>query len=200
MSTRGIFLPSTIVGYGVSVRNFDDPRLTAVGLLAEVYTGLMARFQPVLAAARLSDIDFETVLRLARSPRQALRMSDLAAQTGLSTSGVTRVVDRLEREGLVRRQACASDRRASYAALTDAGRERLESVLPSHLQDIDDTLTGLLDAEELATFLGILRKIRDVVRPCATVGAEEPGEASQGDNPCPGEHDTAAASVPIVPA
>lgn len=155
------------------VMNFDDHRLTAVGLLAEVHGGLMARFQPVLSAAGLSEIDFETVIRLGRSPGQRLRMSDLAAQTELSTSGVTRVVDRLEREGLVTRQACASDRRASYAVLTEAGRARLESVLPQHLQDIDDWFTGLLGTEEREVFLATLRKIRDVVRPCATAGANE---------------------------
>ncbi|MCK2214449.1 MarR family winged helix-turn-helix transcriptional regulator [Actinomadura sp. ATCC 31491] len=155
----------------MNVTNFDDARLTAVGLLAEVHAGLMARLQPALAAAGLSEVDFETVIRLARSPEQRLRMSDLAAQTGLSTSGVTRVVDRLEREGLVARQACAHDRRASYAVLTDAGRERLESVLPQHVQDIEDCFTGLLEAKELEAFLGSLRKIRAVVRPCATAGA-----------------------------
>ncbi|GAA3569499.1 hypothetical protein GCM10022419_058010 [Nonomuraea rosea] len=155
--------------------NFDDPRLTAIGLLTEVHSGLMGRFLPVLSSSGLSEIDFETVIRLARSPQQRLRMSDLAAQTGLSTSGVTRVVDRLEREGLVRRESCASDRRASYAVLTDAGRERLEGVLPQHLQDIDDCFTGLLDESELESFLGSLRKIREVVRPCATVGAVEAG-------------------------
>jgi MarR family 2-MHQ and catechol resistance regulon transcriptional repressor len=161
----------------VNVMNFDDPRMTAMGLLAEVHAGLMARFQPLLAGAGLSEIDFETIIRLARSPHQQLRMSDLAAQTGLSTSGVTRVVDRLERAGLVTRQACASDRRASYAALTDAGRERLESVVPQHLQDIEDSFTNLLSAEELEAFLCSLRKIRDVVRPCATVGAVEDAPA-----------------------
>lgn len=171
--------------------NFDDPRLTAFGLLAEVHAGLMARFQPALTAARLSDIDFETIIRLARSPRHQLRMSDLAAQTGLSTSGVTRVVDRLEREGLVRRQACPSDRRASYAVLTETGCERLESVLPQHLQDIDDTFTSLLDEEELEAFLCTLRKIRNVVRPCATVGAVEPGKAPQAS--CPGRSEVPAA-------
>ncbi|MFC4111576.1 MarR family winged helix-turn-helix transcriptional regulator [Nonomuraea zeae] len=153
--------------------NFDDPRLTAIGLLTEVHAGLLGRFLPVLSAAGLSEIDFETVIRLARSPNQRLRMSDLAAQTGLSTSGVTRVVDRLEREGLVRREACSSDRRASYAALTDAGRERLEGVLPQHIQDIDDCFTGLLSESELSAFLDSLRKIRAVVRPCATAGAVE---------------------------
>ncbi|GGS79080.1 MarR family winged helix-turn-helix transcriptional regulator [Nonomuraea spiralis] len=157
----------------MDVKHIDDPRLTAMGLLAEVHAGLTARMQPVFSTAGLSGIDFETVIRLARSPRQALRMTDLAAQTGLSTSGVTRVVDRLEREGLVTRQACATDRRASYAALTDEGRERLASVLPQHLQDIEDSFTGLLSEDELAAFLRALRKIREVVRPCATAGAEE---------------------------
>ncbi|MEV0195888.1 MarR family transcriptional regulator [Nonomuraea sp. NPDC050691] len=148
----------------------DDPRLTAMGLLAEVHAGLISRMQPVLSASGLSDIDFETVLRLGRSPGQRLRMTDLAAQTCLSTSGATRVVDRLERDGLVERVACASDRRASYAALTDAGRARLESVLPLHLRDIESCFTGLLSDDELTAFLATLRKIRDVVRPCATAG------------------------------
>ncbi|MEU6713760.1 MarR family transcriptional regulator [Nonomuraea sp. NPDC046802] len=153
--------------------NVDDARLTAIGLLTEVHAGLMGRLQPVLAEAGLSEIDFETVIRLARSPHQRLRMSDLAAQTGLSTSGVTRVVDRLERESLVRREACASDRRASYATLTDTGRERLEGLLPQHLQDIESWFTGLLEPQELQAFLCSLRKIRAVVRPCATAGAVE---------------------------
>ncbi|KAB8190422.1 MarR family transcriptional regulator [Nonomuraea phyllanthi] len=152
--------------------NFDDSRLTAIGLLTEVHAGMMSKFQPALSTAGLSEIDFETVIRLARSPGQRLRMSDLAAQTELSTSGVTRVVDRLERDGLVAREACATDRRASYAVLTEAGRARLESVLPSHLRDIEDYFTGLLDREELAAFLATLRKIRAVVRPCATAGAQ----------------------------
>ncbi|MDA0641363.1 MULTISPECIES: MarR family winged helix-turn-helix transcriptional regulator [Nonomuraea] len=157
----------------MDVTNMNDPRLTAIGLLTEVYAGLTARLQPVFNAAGLSEIDFETLIRLGRSPRQALRMTDLAAQTGLSTSGVTRVVDRLERDGLVIREACATDRRASYATLTPAGREKLEEVLPQHLADVDELLTGLLSGEELDGFLAALRKIRSVVRPCATAGAVE---------------------------
>ncbi|GII77637.1 hypothetical protein Sru01_26190 [Sphaerisporangium rufum] len=149
----------------------DDPRLTAMGLLAEVHSGLTAKTAPAFAAAGLSEIDFETLIRLARSPARSLRMSDLAAQTSLSTSGVTRVVDRLEREGLVERVACATDRRASYATLTEAGAARLQNVLPQHLDDIDKWLTGLLDPDRLKEFLETLTLIRNVVRPCATAGA-----------------------------
>jgi MarR family 2-MHQ and catechol resistance regulon transcriptional repressor len=163
------------------VLNLDDPRLTAVGLLAEVHAGLMGRLQPVLNDAGLSEIDFECLIRLARSPGHQLRMSDLAAQTGLSTSGVTRVVDRLERDNLVVREACSTDRRASYATLTPTGLERLETVLPQHLQDIDDCFTSLLEGPELERFLASLRKIRAVVRPCATAGAT--GEEASAADP-----------------
>lgn len=154
------------------MNHFDDSRLTAMGLLAEVYTGIAAKTHASFAAAGLSEIDFETLIRLARSPQGRLRMSDLAAQTNLSTSGTTRVVDRLEREGLVTRQACPTDRRASYAAITEAGTDRLGGVLPRHLIDIETWFTGLLPPAELSVFLDTLRTIRDAVRPCATAGAE----------------------------
>lgn len=163
---------STIIVYTGLVKHVDDPRLTAFGLLGEVYTGLAAKLGRTLARSGLSEIEFETLLRLARSPGQGLRMSDLAAQTSLSTSGVTRVVDRLEREDLVRREACSTDRRASYAVLTDAGVSRLEAALPIHLEDIERWFTGLLTPEQLQQLMQTLQIIRDVVRPCATVGAE----------------------------
>lgn len=152
--------------------HYDDPRLTAMGLLSEVYSGLTARMAPAFAEAGLSEIDFETLIRLARSPDRMLRMSDLAAQTGLSTSGVTRVVDRLERENLVHRQACLTDRRSSYAVLTEDGARRLEAVLPHHLADIDEWFTGLLAPPQLDALLAALRVIRDKVRPGATAGAD----------------------------
>ena len=110
-------------------------------------------------------------MRLARSPEHQLRMTDLAAQTSLSTSGVTRVVDRMERDGLLRRQACPSDRRSSYAVVTEAGLARLDETLPGHLQLIEDWFTGQLDPETLEHLLDALRTIRDAVHPCATAGS-----------------------------
>ncbi|MBP2708381.1 MarR family transcriptional regulator [Microbispora sp. RL4-1S] len=152
---------------------FDDPRLTAFGLLTEVYSGVSEHLHATYAEEGLSEVDFGTLIRLARSPGQSLRMGDLAAQTSLSTSGITRVVDRLEREGLVERHACASDRRASYAVLSEAGKERLERLLPQHVKDIETYFTGLLTPDRLEEFLNTLRIIRGVVRPCATAGADE---------------------------
>jgi DNA-binding MarR family transcriptional regulator len=151
---------------------YEDPRITAFGLLAETFTGLSARFAAQLAGHKLSAVEFEVLMRLVRSPGHELRMTELAAQTSLSTSGVTRVVDRMERDGLLRRRACPTDRRSSYAGVTSAGVARLTETLPGHLALIEQWFTGQLAPDELAEFLEYLRRIRDAVNPCATAGAE----------------------------
>ncbi|MFI7077769.1 MarR family winged helix-turn-helix transcriptional regulator [Micromonospora sp. NPDC049903] len=152
---------------------FDDPRITAVGLLFEVHAGLSARFATQLDEHGLSAVEFEVLTRLTRSPGNQLRMTDLAAQTSLSTSGVTRVVDRMERDGLITRSACPSDRRSSYAVVTPAGLRRLDESLPGHLQLIEDWFTGQLDPAALNALLDGLRQIRDAVHPCATAGSSD---------------------------
>jgi DNA-binding MarR family transcriptional regulator len=100
-------------------------------------------------------------------------MTDLAGQTSLSTSGVTRVVDRMDRDQLVRREACASDRRSSYAVITEAGLRRLEEVLPGHLELVQQWFIGQLSPAQLEQMLESLRRIRDAVNPCATAGSAE---------------------------
>ncbi|HEX2357612.1 MAG TPA: MarR family transcriptional regulator [Micromonosporaceae bacterium] len=150
---------------------FDDPRITAIGLFAEAFAGLSARFAVQLAEHGLSSVEFEVLIRLARSPQQQLRMTDLAAQTSLSTSGVTRVVDRMERDGLVCRSACPTDRRSWYAVVTKAGLARLEATLPGHLELIEEWFTGRLPGKQLDDVLAGLRVVRDAVRPEATAGA-----------------------------
>jgi len=157
--------------------NLDDPRFTAFGLFAEAYAGLTARFAAQFEEHRLSAVEFEVLLRLARSPGRRLRMTDLAGQTSLSTSGVTRVVDRMDRDGLVRREACASDRRSSYAVITDDGMARLAEAVPGHLALVQEWFIGQLTPEQLTGLLESLRKVRDAVNPCATAGSEEPTPA-----------------------
>ncbi len=154
---------------------FDDPRLTAMGLLAETYTGLQAKIMPTLAGAGLSVTDFDVLLRLARSPGRRLRMTDLATQASLSTSGMTRIVDRLENRGLAVRETCPSDRRGSFAVLTGEGAQLLAGVVQEHARDIDRWFTGLLDQGQLDALLSALRILRDAVRPGATAGVYSPG-------------------------
>jgi DNA-binding MarR family transcriptional regulator len=154
---------------------FDDPRLTAMGLLAETYTGIQDKVMPTIAAAGLSMTDFDVLLRLARSAGGRLRMTDLATQTALSTSGITRVVDRLDKRGLATRESCPSDRRGSFAVLTGPGRDLLTGVVGEHIRDIDRWFTSLLDGSQLDALLGALRILRDEVRPGATAGVYSPG-------------------------
>jgi MarR family transcriptional regulator, 2-MHQ and catechol-resistance regulon repressor len=154
---------------------FDDPRLTAMGLLAETFAGLQAKVMPTVTEAGLSLTDFDVLLRLARSPGQRLRMTDLATQTALSTSGVTRVVDRLEHRGMVRREICPSDRRGAFAVLTGPGEQLLTGLVSGHVRDIDRWFTGLLTPGQLDALLGLLRIVRDEVRPGATAGICSPG-------------------------
>jgi DNA-binding MarR family transcriptional regulator len=159
---------------------FTDPRLTAMGLLVETFAGLQAKFAPSLAAAGLATTDFDVLLRLGRSAGQRLRMTDLATQTALSTSGITRVVDRLEQRGLVARETCPSDRRGAFAVLTPGGRDLIAGVLRQHVRDIDRWFTGLLTEDQLNALLGALRLVRDEVRPGATAGVSTAGD--HGDN------------------
>jgi MarR family 2-MHQ and catechol resistance regulon transcriptional repressor len=150
----------------------DDPRFTAFGLFAEAFTGLTARFAAQFEEHHLSAVEFEVLMRLARSPGSRLRMTDLAGQTSLSTSGVTRVVDRMDRDGLVGREACPSDRRSSYAVITPAGRARLDEVLPGHLALLQQWFVGQLTPQQLDHLLEAVRAIRDAVNPCATAGSD----------------------------
>jgi DNA-binding MarR family transcriptional regulator len=147
---------------------FDDPRLTTMGLLYEAHHGLLAKLEPTWRRAGLSNLDVNALLRLSRSPGRRLRMNDLAAQTALSTSGVTRLVDRLERAGLVRRASSPDDRRSIHAVLTPEGAERLERILPDYLAALDQWLIGLLTPEQLEVLTTALRLIRDATNPQAT--------------------------------
>ena len=163
----------------------DDPRLTAIGLLVEVYESITDRLAGQLAEHRLSGAEFGVLLRLARSPCGRLRMHDLAAQTMLSTSGVTRVVDRLERQDLVVRETCPGDRRGLNAVITPAGRERIEAIIPGHLELVDRWFTGLLPAAQAESFIDTLRVLRDAVRPNATAGVPAADRCDGPEPPSP---------------
>lgn len=149
---------------------FDDDRLTLVGLLAESFKGLHGQLEEELAReCGLSLQWFELLIRLARSPGHQLRMSDLALQTSLTPSGLTRAVDRLEAAGLVERVACPSDRRGAFTALTPCGLQRTQAAVGPHLRHIEQHLTSRLTADEQRTLAGLLRKVRDHVHPDAAI-------------------------------
>jgi len=162
-----------------------DDRLTATGLLIEAHAGVRAAVDPELERYGISGSAFEIMIRLARSPDHRLRMTELAAQSTLTSSGLTRLVDRLQTSGWVERQPCDTDRRGYFAVLTPEGLAKVVAVLPSHLATVDRVLTGVLEPDELAVFLVALRKIRAVVRPSSdpAVAARVADEAETSIRP-----------------
>jgi DNA-binding MarR family transcriptional regulator len=105
--------------------------------------------------------DFEVLLRLSRAEDRRMRRVDLADQILLSASGVTRLLDGLERHGYVERAACASDRRVVYAVLTDAGLERLRTAAGSHFGQVDEYLGSRLEPDELTSLIALLDRLGD---------------------------------------
>jgi DNA-binding MarR family transcriptional regulator len=145
-------------------------RITLVGLVFETASGLHRAVGPPLERqCELAGQDFEILIRLARTPGGRLRMSDLAAQTDLTPSGLTRAVDRLSEAGLVSREACPEDRRGAFAALTDAGEARTRQALDVHRAQLARLLDGVLDPDEELALTAALRKLRDRVNPGASV-------------------------------
>lgn len=143
----------------------DDPRIEAFGMLIEAHNELVGATQRGLEASAAVPVPWLGVLiRLARSPGQRLRMSQLARDMTMSTSGLTRLVDRIEASGHVRREACPEDRRGLHAVLTDEGRAVLARATPCHLDDLERYLGGAFTGAELEQLTGLLRTLRDHVR------------------------------------
>ncbi len=148
-----------------------DERLTTVGLLFESAAGLRRLFERRLESDSLaSNQSFDVLIRLARTEGNELRMSELAAQTSLSPSGLTRAVDRLQEQGLVTRRTCPQDKRGSFAQLTTAGKETMDRAIPDHLAHIDELLSELFSPTEEAQLASLLRRLRDQVREQNTGG------------------------------
>ena len=104
---------------------------------------------------------YEVLLHLHNAPEEGMRMADLAHSVLLSKSGVTRLVDRLAAEGLVERAACESDRRVTYARLTDGGENALSAAGPIHMRGVTEHFSKHLDEEEAKVMaVALLRVFR----------------------------------------
>ena len=103
--------------------------------------------------------DYEVLLRLSRSPDRRMRRVDLAEQVLLTASGITRLLDGLERAGYVERGSCDSDRRVVYAVLTDEGVAKLREASESHVAQIEEYFTSRYEDAELAELAELLARI-----------------------------------------
>ncbi|MET0973647.1 MAG: MarR family transcriptional regulator [Thermoleophilaceae bacterium] len=102
---------------------------------------------------------YEVLLFLADAPEGRMRMSDLAESVLLSRSGLTRLVDRLEREGLLKRERCESDARGLFAEITPAGRELFDAARRTHLDGVRALFLDRYSRDELRTLGGLWQKL-----------------------------------------
>ena len=102
---------------------------------------------------------YEALMLLGTSPTGRLRVSELSRGALLSISGMSRMIDRLERDGVVRREACEEDGRGAEVALTDAGRELLTDARASHLRAVREGFLEHFDDDDLAALAGFWARV-----------------------------------------
>jgi DNA-binding MarR family transcriptional regulator len=132
------------------IRELTPTELGAWRGLLRVHTALVRELDAELDAAHdLPLSSYDVLIYLQSAPGRRLRMAELADSVLLSRSGVTRLVDRLVREGLIVRDTCESDGRGSYAVLTDAGEELLARARPTHLAGVRERFLRHFEDDEL---------------------------------------------------
>ena len=128
--------------------------------MLRAYRELVARLDAELIRDHnLPLSSYEVLITLADAPGQRLRMGELANELLLSRSGLTRLIDRLERQGLVERRRCPEDARGWYAQLTEAGREKLVAARPAHREGVRRHFLDRLTDEDLDALALIWTKV-----------------------------------------
>lgn len=144
----------------------DDRRLAAWRALLASHAALVGRLGEELQDEKGLPLPwYEVLLWLGQAPEGRMRMGELADSLLLTPSGVTRLIDRMETDGLVQRQQCPSDRRGWNAVITPAGRARLRSAAPVHLRGVEEHFGRHLTDEEADVLANVLGRVLGDVCP-----------------------------------
>jgi DNA-binding MarR family transcriptional regulator len=136
----------------VPARELEPAELAAWRGLLRVHSDLVKALDAELLADHgLPLISYEVLINLQAAPDRRRRMAELADSVLLSRSGMTRLVDRLERDGLLERTSCTDDGRGCYAVLTDKGATLLGTARPTHLDGVRERFLRHFDEGELGT-------------------------------------------------
>jgi DNA-binding MarR family transcriptional regulator len=161
-------MATTRIGRPLSPR---DPRIATWRAYLIAHARLSRLLDEDLRAEHdLSLAEYDALIQLAEAPGRRLRMHQLADRVLLSRSGVTRLIDRLVKDGSVERNVCLTDARGAEAVLTPAGLGRLRVAAGTHLRGIGDHFLGAIDPKDLQA---VGRAMRDVL---AGLEAETPLE------------------------
>ena len=166
----------------VTAAGLSAPELAAWRTFLHAHSRLVRRLEAELVAEHdLPLASYDVLVQLSEAPQRRLRMTELAERVLLSRSGLTRLVDRLVRDGLVERHPCPSDARGMLAVLTPAGLERLRAAWPTHLRGVAEHIERL-SPDEVETLTRLLGKLVPEAAQ-AVEGTAEPGSATGGCGP-----------------
>ncbi|HVW81689.1 MAG TPA: MarR family transcriptional regulator [Mycobacteriales bacterium] len=167
-----------------AVRPLDEREMSAWHALIRAHSKIIRRLESELESEhQLTLPAYEVLAHLSMAPESRLRMSELAVHAVLTPSGLTRVIDKLSREGLVARDRCSGDARVVYAVLTPQGRARLEAAYPTHLRGVREHFIDQLSPQQrdaVAEALNVLlqscpTEIAAAVEECEAALAAESG-------------------------
>lgn len=113
----------------------------------------------------LSHFEYFTLAMLSEAPDRTLRMTSLAAHTNATLARLSHVVSRLEKRGLVRREPCPADRRATNAVLTATGWSLVQAAAPGHVGTVRETVIDPLTSADVADLDRIMGRILEVLDP-----------------------------------
>lgn len=137
----------------------DPTHLTAWRSFITAHAQLIAQIdRDLVAASCIPLLWYDVLVELVEAPEQRLRMSELAEKVVLSRSTVTRLVDRLEAEGLLQRQRSSTDRRGAYAVLTEQGRAALRRAWPIYAHSIAHTFARHLSTAEAVLLTTLMER------------------------------------------
>jgi DNA-binding MarR family transcriptional regulator len=142
------------------------------GALLKVHAALVPRFDRELQETHGLPLTwYDVLLELNSAPDRRLRMTELGARAVLSRERVSRVVDELERAGLVRRERNPDDGRSLLAVITDEGRARLRAAAPTYLAGIERHFGAHLDPDEARTVATALSRVVEAAEQQASLSA-----------------------------
>jgi DNA-binding MarR family transcriptional regulator len=138
-----------------------DPHREAWIAIAQTHAAVTGRLQEVLTAAELPPLAwFEVLATLDRAPEQRLKMGELAEALVITRGGLTKLVDRLIKAGLLERTFCETDRRVSYATLLPAGVELLEEMRPLVRAELASAFSANLSVAQAEELRAMLEQVR----------------------------------------
>jgi len=159
-----------------STIRLDRKQLTLWRTFLAAHATAVGRIDAELREAGLLPLEwYDVLLALEEAPDRRRRMSELAQSVLLSRSGLTRLVDRLERAGLLRREACVTDRRGAYAVLTEAGLAARERTWPTYSEGIARHFSSYLSKEDVEALTNTLLRVTDAE---GAFGLKKPGARS----------------------